>query len=95
MTTPIKVVFACRNFDSMAGGIERMATNIMNSLVDRGFDVSLITWDTSSAIAHYPLHPSISCYKLVIGSPFTTSSWLQLLKRQLRIRSLSKKIRLS
>lgn len=92
MSSNYNVLFVCRNFDSMAGGIERMSTNIMNYLVDEGFHVSLITWDTSGAKSHYPLHPSIKWYKLDLGSPFRSASWLQRLKRQLSMRRIASNI---
>ena len=42
----ITILFACRNFNNMAGGIERMASLIMNEMVKRGHKVDLITWDS-------------------------------------------------
>ena len=92
MSKPFKILFACRNFDSMAGGIERMATNIMNYLQNSGFDVHLVTWDSSTARAHYPMNPSIKWYKLDLGSPYTTASWFQRFQRQLLIRRIAHQI---
>ena len=41
----ITILFACRNFNNMAGGVERMASLIMNEMVKRGHKVILLTWD--------------------------------------------------
>ena len=93
MNNSSRILFVCRNFDSMAGGIERMSTNIMNHLVEQGFNVSLVTWDVSSAKSRYKLHPSIDWYKLDLGSPFTSASWLQRFKRQLSLRQIASQIK--
>ena len=93
MNSDSRILFVCRNFDSMAGGVERMSTNIMNHLVEQGFNVSLITWDVSSAKSHYKLHPSVDWYKLNLGSPFTSASWLQRLRRQISLRQIASKIK--
>ena len=37
------ILFACRNFNNIAGGIERMASIIMNEMVRRGHKVILLT----------------------------------------------------
>ena len=54
------ILFACRNFDKMAGGVERMASSIMNEMVNRGNKVVLITWDNSESISHYFRSNSLS-----------------------------------
>ena len=50
------ILFACRNFDRMAGGVERIASLLMNEMVNRGNKVVLITWDNSDSISHYFLN---------------------------------------
>ena len=58
----ITILFACRNFNNMAGGIERMASMIMNEMVKRGHKVHLITWDSINSKSHYYLNPKISSF---------------------------------
>ena len=41
----MKILFAARSFDNIAGGVERMAISLMNEMVRRGHKVSLLTWD--------------------------------------------------
>ena len=54
-----KILFACRNFNNMAGGIERMASIIMNEMIRRGHKVILLTWDPTNSNSYYRLNPEI------------------------------------
>ena len=53
----------------MAGGIERMASIIMNEMVRRGHKVILLTWDPINANSYYELNPEIIWHKLDLGAP--------------------------
>ncbi|WP_258548982.1 glycosyltransferase family 4 protein [Thalassospira profundimaris] len=86
----ISVLFVCRNFHRMAGGVERMATAMMNEMVKRGFKVGLLTWDEKNAEAHYDLAPQIEWMQLDMGHPDKAAGWRLRLRRQIRIRSLIK-----
>ena len=55
----MRILFVCRNFHDMAGGIERMATWIMNEMNEKGHQVSLITWDKEDAVPHYEISEKI------------------------------------
>jgi glycosyltransferase involved in cell wall biosynthesis len=70
----------------MAGGIERMATLMMNEMIKRNHVVSLLTWDCNNAAAHYDMSPEIEWYKLSTGDPDLKATWLIRSKRQLLIR---------
>jgi len=74
----------------MAGGIEHMATLIMNQMVKRGFRVGLITWDPSRAEAHYTLDDSIDWMKLDIGNTTDKAGWSLRLQRQVVLRRMAK-----
>ena len=89
----ITILFACRNFNNMAGGVERMATLIMNEMVERGHKVVLLTWDPINANSHYQLNPEICWHKLNLGSSDIKANWLLRFKRQLTIRKIVKEIR--
>lgn len=77
----------------MAGGVERMATMLMNEMVERGFRVGLITWDNTNVKPHYPLCAEVEWFKLDIGQPTVEASWKNRLKRQVRIRQFAKKFK--
>ena len=89
----ITILFACRNFNNMAGGVERMASIIMNEMVDRGHKVALLTWDPIKSNSYYYINPKITWYKLDLGSPDIKASWLLRLKRQLTIRAIIKEVK--
>ena len=55
----MRILFVCRNFHDMAGGIERMATWIMNEMNKKGHQVCLITWDKEDAVPHYEISKNI------------------------------------
>jgi glycosyltransferase involved in cell wall biosynthesis len=85
----ISVLFVCRNFHRMAGGVERMATLIMNEMVKRGFRVGLVTWDPADAQPHYPLDRLVQWVKLDLGTPEVRAGWLLRLQRQLALRHIA------
>lgn len=85
------ILFVCRNLHRMAGGIERMATAMMNEMVRRGFRVGLITWDPENAEAHYALDSAVEWMKLDLGAADRRASWSLRWKRQLRIRRLARR----
>jgi GalNAc-alpha-(1->4)-GalNAc-alpha-(1->3)-diNAcBac-PP-undecaprenol alpha-1,4-N-acetyl-D-galactosaminyltransferase len=85
----MKVLFVCRMFDQVAGGVERMAILLMNAMVDRGHDVSLFTWDHPSAQAHYPMREAIVWERLDMGDPSRTAGTTQRVKRMRRFRAFA------
>jgi len=93
MAEQISVLFVCRNFHRMAGGVERMSTLIMNQMVRRGFRVGLVTWDPADAEPHYDLDPSIAWAKLDLGSPEVPAGWAMRLQRQLALRRFAKQFK--
>jgi GalNAc-alpha-(1->4)-GalNAc-alpha-(1->3)-diNAcBac-PP-undecaprenol alpha-1,4-N-acetyl-D-galactosaminyltransferase len=93
MAKPVSILFVCRNFHQMAGGIERMATLIMNQMVKRGFRVGLITWDPSHAEAHYKLDESVDWMKLDLGNTTDKAGWSLRAQRQVVLRSMAKKFK--
>ena len=48
----LNILFVARKFENMAGGVERISIDLMNSMIKRGHDVALITWDKKSVSAH-------------------------------------------
>ncbi|MGF1743151.1 glycosyltransferase [Vibrio profundum] len=93
MTEQPSILFVCRNFHQMAGGIERMATLLMNQMIKRGFRVGLITWDPANAEAHYALDGTVDWMTLNLGSPLGKATWSLRLRRQVRLRRLAKKFK--
>ncbi len=84
----MKILFAARSFNNIAGGVERMAISIMNEMVQRGHEVSLITWDYDSAVAFYPMDKKVNWIKINLGEPLGKASWLIRIKRAFLIREI-------
>ena len=87
----IRFVLVARSFHAMAGGVERMAISIMNEMIARGHDVTLITWDYKNAKTFYPMDPQVKWIKLDLGSPQEKSGWLVRYRRALIFRKTIKK----
>ncbi len=89
----LRVIVACRKFDHVIGGVERMSTTLMNELVARGHDVFLFTWDEKEdAHAFYPMAPQITWVKLAMGNPARKAGFLLRLKRAMKVRSILRNI---
>ncbi len=87
----MKILFVCRNFDDMAGGVERQAIALMNEMVQRGHAIHLITWDKKDAKAFYPMSEKIDWLKMDIGNPLRKASLSERLKRLVVMRKAVKK----
>lgn len=84
----MKILFAARAINAMAGGVERMIITIMNGLVDRGHEIDLLTWDHSTALAFYPMAPQITWHRMDLGDPSVKASPRLMLRRAAAVRKL-------
>jgi GalNAc-alpha-(1->4)-GalNAc-alpha-(1->3)-diNAcBac-PP-undecaprenol alpha-1,4-N-acetyl-D-galactosaminyltransferase len=88
----MRILFVCRMFDQVAGGVERMAVNIMNAMVDRGHDVTLFTWDLTEAEPFYPMSDSIRWHRLDMGHAGRTAGNLLRARRALEFRRFARSL---
>lgn len=65
----MKILFFCRSFHQMAGGVERMSITLMNEMVSRGHRVELITWDRADAVPFYALDKNIVWHRVSSADP--------------------------
>lgn len=84
------ILFVCRSFHNMAGGVEFSASQIMNEMIARGHTVSLITWDQKNPQPFFPLSSDINWHVLDLGDPHAGASFSLKIKRLLKLRSLIK-----
>jgi glycosyltransferase involved in cell wall biosynthesis len=89
----MRVMFAARAIDNMAGGVERMVITIMNALAARGHRVELLTWDKRDAAAFYPIDPSIVWHRLALGDPDRKAGASLVLRRAERVRAILRRQR--
>lgn len=84
----MKILFVCRSFNNMAGGVERMAAALMNEMCARGHDVGLLTWDEAGARAFYDFDPRITWMNLDMGSHLQKAGWALRLRRMVKMRRI-------
>lgn len=84
----MKITVFCRAIDNMAGGVERMASALMNEMTARGHEVSLVTLDHERAKSYYPLDERIEWHKVAIGNPARKATIREMLQRALRVRAI-------
>jgi GalNAc-alpha-(1->4)-GalNAc-alpha-(1->3)-diNAcBac-PP-undecaprenol alpha-1,4-N-acetyl-D-galactosaminyltransferase len=84
----MKVMFAARAIDGVAGGVERMVAAVMNVLVARGHTVILFTWDKTGAKAFYHIDPQILWHRLGMGDPMVKADMGLRFRRGAAIRKL-------
>lgn len=89
----MKILVACRSFDQMAGGVERMAVALMNEMCRRGHEVTLLTWDDTNARPFYELDPEIKWHKLSMGDPAYKAGWRLRWRRAVSVRKIVKTAR--
>lgn len=89
----MRILVACRKFDNVVGGVERMSTTLMNELLSRGHEIFLFTWDENeNAKSFYFLSDQIKWTKLSMGNPMSKAGLLLKLKRAIKIRKILKDI---
>lgn len=84
----MRMMFAARAMDNMAGGVERMIVTIMNEMARRGHEVALFSWDHGGAQAFYPIDPKVKWYKLDLGNPAKRAALGLRLQRAPKVRRM-------
>lgn len=82
----MRLAFAARALDRMAGGVERMVIALANEMAARGHDVALFTWDRAGAEVFYPISPAILWHKLDLGDAAVKAGPLLRARRGLAMR---------
>ncbi len=84
----MRILFACRAFVDVAGGVERMAIAAMNELCQRGHQVSLLTWDGPEGEAFYAMDKRIEWIRLALGDPAQRAGVGLRLRRAFKVRRI-------
>jgi GalNAc-alpha-(1->4)-GalNAc-alpha-(1->3)-diNAcBac-PP-undecaprenol alpha-1,4-N-acetyl-D-galactosaminyltransferase len=82
----MRLLFAARAIDNMAGGVERIITVLMNALSTRGHQVNLLTWDSTAGRSFYPMNPAIVWHRLGLGDPKVRASAALMMRRRDAVR---------
>ena len=87
----MKILVCCRAIDNMAGGVERMASALMNNMVERGHTIGLMTLDQDDATSYYTLDEAIEWYKVAVGNPARKATIGEMLERAKTVRKIVKR----
>ncbi len=90
----MKILFVCRSFNNMAGGVERMAIMLMNEMVNRKYNVTLFTWDKENTKnAFYKIDNQIDWHVMDIQNHLKKANWLTRIKRAFKVRKIVERIK--
>lgn len=89
----MRLLFAARAIDRMAGGVERMVIALASEMAAREHEVGLLTWDRAGAEAFYPISPSIQWFKLDLGDVTVKAGPLMRLRRAIAVRAIVRAFR--
>lgn len=77
----MKVLFAIKRLASAVGGAERVFCTVCTELVNRGYEVSVLTFDPVGGKPFYSLDPRIQRLDLGIGDSSKPAKFMETLKR--------------
>jgi glycosyltransferase involved in cell wall biosynthesis len=63
----MKILFAIKNMNNAKGGAERVLSIVMNGLAEKGYDISLMTFDGRGLDSFYDIDSRIKRLSLAIG----------------------------
>ncbi len=82
----MKILFAIKTVKKSKGGSERVISMIASGLAQRGYEIELLTFDTTSGDCLYPLHPAVNTRWLGIGDAGAKAGLLESYRRMLALR---------
>ncbi len=89
----MKLVFAIKRLENMAGGAERVILQVIDGLRrDYGHDIALITFDRQGAESFYPMPDGIEWIRLGIGDSAKRAGVMETVKRIFELRRTVKNI---
>ena len=84
----MKIYFVIKNLSNAVGGAERVFCKISSLLVNKGHDITVITFDKENHYNFYPIHDSIKRINLSIGNSSSKTNFSEYFKRIFAIRNL-------
>jgi len=82
----MKIFFAIKSLDNISGGAERVLADVTHGLAERGYDISVLTYDPNCAVSFYSLHPDVTLINLGIGKSAKKSTLRETLHRIIALR---------
>ncbi len=88
----MKLLFTIKSIAVKGGGAERVLANISEELVNRGYQIYLLTFDKEEVKSFYSFDPRIKLLFLDIGNSQVQTNFIDLFKRINRLRKIIKEI---
>lgn len=82
----MKILFAIKNMKNAKGGAERVLSFVINGLADKGYDVTLLTFDERGLGSFYEIDERVKRVSLAIGNSKNKSGWRETLARMRAMR---------
>jgi len=77
----LKIFFAIKNLSNSVGGAERVFCRITSALVEKGFDIYVITFDKKGSNSFYPIDPRVKRINISIGDSSSKSNIIEFFRR--------------
>lgn len=82
----MRLLFVIRSLANAGGGAERVLAAVAGGLLDRGYEVSVATFDRPGASTFYDLPPGVERIGLEVGDPRRSASPLEAVRRTVALR---------
>ncbi|MGH1352632.1 MAG: glycosyltransferase family 4 protein [Methyloligellaceae bacterium] len=82
----MKLLFCIKGLHNSAGGAERVLTNVINGLSERGNRIKLLSYDAPGKSSFYNINPDIEWIQLGIGSTHKKATVSHTVKRMISLR---------
>jgi glycosyltransferase involved in cell wall biosynthesis len=84
----MKILFAIKRLENMAGGAERVILQIIDGLRAHGHDITLVTFDRKGADSFYPIPGGLNWIKLGVGDSAQRAGYVETVLRILALRKI-------
>ena len=84
----MRILFGIKSLAVCRGGAERVLSDICISMVDKGYDIAIVTFDYPEDEFLYPLDDRIKLFKLGVGNPAAKTSIVDFISRIVSIRKV-------
>jgi GalNAc-alpha-(1->4)-GalNAc-alpha-(1->3)-diNAcBac-PP-undecaprenol alpha-1,4-N-acetyl-D-galactosaminyltransferase len=89
----VRLLFAIKSLHVEGGGAERVLTQVVSGLVERGHEVAVLTFDPPGAGCFYPVHAEVNLLSIGIGATGRPTPRWELLRALPTLRQQARRAR--
>ena len=89
----MKLLFAIKNFTDAVGGAEKVLCVISSLLVERGHDVTVLSFDSAGGKSFYPIDERVKQIRLPVGDATKPADFFVSIKRMFQLRRHVKELK--